>query len=625
MLRLRSTRVVVLAACAAAVMFVSTARADWPLAGVRVVGNAWLISTVPDGSGGAFVAWTGRMAGDSMRVLRIDGSGAPAAGWPTRGVALAAPGDQNVPEIATDDGMGGLYVMCRGRVFDWGTFGYSYTHYAWRLAADGTIFAGWPLGVYSYGGFSGPSVLYEKNWRAFAGASGQGFIAYEYADRYDTGDTYYGTRGFRLDPSVAATVGYLGDLMTGPLAISSVCRAGSGLASAIADPYNALLYQWPGSGAHSRLYVGRALEIGVTSLAPAGDMLGWWRLATPADSSQYRVVRYLFPGLTPAAGWPAQGIALTGQPVFEDGAEGAFVRVPDPAGDRLQRVSFAANPPTVLWPGPNMPLLRDGKRAPDGAGGFFQAWLEDPTAGVLRAEHVRSDGQSAPGWWPAGALLSSLARQPMQLVSVGAERALVAWTDAGADSNAIYVQLLADDAPVPVAMSLVSVDASADRVRLVWRSAGDAGTCAVERSSDGASWRQLGMAVREGADGWTFEDGDVTPAASYAYRLVGNDGPLAGSEARVVVPTLAFALRGFTRNPFAGDAVLEFALPDDARAMLEVFDASGRRLASREVGGLGAGVHRVALPELGGLRHGIVFARLSRGGRSLVTRGARLD
>lgn len=86
----------------------------------------------------------------------------------------------------------------------------------------------------------------------------------------------------------------------------------------------------------------------------------------------------------------------------------------------------------------------------------------------------------------------------------------------------------------------------------------------------------------------------------------------------------AFALRGFLANPAGAGTPLEFSLPDGAPARLEVFDLAGRLVARRDVGALGAGVHRVDLAELRSQPAGLLFVRLVREGRSLVSRATRL-
>jgi hypothetical protein len=68
----------------------------WPPGG-RMVGSAdeWTPShesvIAADGEGGAYVAWYEDDSYPTLRVLRLGGDGAPAAGWPASGVKISAP------------------------------------------------------------------------------------------------------------------------------------------------------------------------------------------------------------------------------------------------------------------------------------------------------------------------------------------------------------------------------------------------------------------------------------------------------------------------------------------------------------------------------------------------------
>jgi hypothetical protein len=68
--------------------------------------------------------------------------------------------------------------------------------------------------------------------------------------------------------------------------------------------------------------------------------------------------------------------------------------------------------------------------------------------------------------------------------------------------------------------------------------------------------------------------------------------------------------------------VVSFALPGPGPATLELLDITGRRLASREVGGLGPGRHLANLGGTTGLTPGVYLVRLTRAGRSLVARAS---
>lgn len=88
----------------------------------------------------------------------------------------------------------------------------------------------------------------------------------------------------------------------------------------------------------------------------------------------------------------------------------------------------------------------------------------------------------------------------------------------------------------------------------------------------------------------------------------------------------AFALEGPTANPLTGGRLdIAFALPDGAPARLELLDVAGRRLATREVGALGAGRHVARLGEGHAVAPGLYFVRLSRGEAFRIARVSVLD
>jgi hypothetical protein len=94
------------------------------------------------------------------------------------------------------------------------------------------------------------------------------------------------------------------------------------------------------------------------------------------------------------------------------------------------------------------------------------------------------------------------------------------------------------------------------------------------------------------------------------------DGPPAGRG-----PAATLALGRTLPNPVADGAFdVEFTLPSSAPAALTLVDVSGRQVLAREVGGLGAGPHRLKLSPEAPLAPGIYFLRLSQAGRSLTSR-----
>jgi hypothetical protein len=74
-------------------------------------------------------------------------------------------------------------------------------------------------------------------------------------------------------------------------------------------------------------------------------------------------------------------------------------------------------------------------------------------------------------------------------------------------------------------------------------------------------------------------------------------------------------------NPARGQSVrLRFSLPAAAPARVELLDLAGRRVASSDVGSMGAGQHSIRLTSGRPLAPGLYFARLSQGSASRMTR-----
>jgi hypothetical protein len=87
----------------------------------------------------------------------------------------------------------------------------------------------------------------------------------------------------------------------------------------------------------------------------------------------------------------------------------------------------------------------------------------------------------------------------------------------------------------------------------------------------------------------------------------------------VLVPNVETALHGTSPQPSRGTLTVAFTLAGDAPATLELLDVAGRKVASHEVGTMGAGRHEI--PLRGSLPAGIYMVRLTHG-RHMLTRKA---
>ncbi len=183
------------------------------------------------------------------------------------------------------------------------------------------------------------------------------------------------------------------------------------------------------------------------------------------------------------------------------------------------------------------------------------------------------------------------------------------------------------DIAVPVEASLVSAEAEPGLVRLRWYTTQAAsGRWTVARAEAGADWRTLGAAAAEGTDYVGFEDRSVAAGRRYGYRIETPDGAAFG-ETWVDVPGAAsFALLGVRPQPAGpGDLRVVFSLAEAGPVRLELFDAAGRCVRSRDLGTLEAGSHHVSLERDARIGAGIYFARLTQGGRQASLRVVVLD
>jgi hypothetical protein len=173
------------------------------------------------------------------------------------------------------------------------------------------------------------------------------------------------------------------------------------------------------------------------------------------------------------------------------------------------------------------------------------------------------------------------------------------------------------DISVPVEASLVSADAEPGLVRLRWFTTQAAGgRWTVARAEADAAWRTLGEPSTDGSDVVGFEDRSVVAGKRYGYRLETPDGATFG-ETWVDVPGAAgFALLGLRPQPAGpGDLKVAFSLAEPGPVRLELFDAGGRCVRSRDLGKLEAGSHLENLDRDKRIGAGIYFVRLTQSER----------
>jgi subtilisin family serine protease len=226
---------------------------------------------------------------------------------------------------------------------------------------------------------------------------------------------------------------------------------------------------------------------------------------------------------------------------------------------------------------------------------------------------------------PGESVDAELAFDPGDL-SPGTYRALLTvGTNDPAHANVPIALQLDVSQVVGTNVSLASSKVDGGHVLLAWQGGAPGLAATLYRRGVADEWASLASLTADGGGGFAFEDAGVVAGQRYAYRLGIVEGGIERftSEAWIDVPeTARLALRGLASNPVVGDVVVTFSLPDARSATLELLDVLGRRVASQEVGVLGAGVHTMTLA--GDVRPapGLYLVRLRHPAGTLVLRAA---
>ena len=160
---------------------------------------------------------------------------------------------------------------------------------------------------------------------------------------------------------------------------------------------------------------------------------------------------------------------------------------------------------------------------------------------------------------------------------------------------------------------------------VTWAKGAGVMTVDVQRSDDGgAHWRTLAR----GLPGTTWSYTAAGPTTTQArFRVVdshaaqfadGSDADFTIYDASIVGvggDTPRLALLGAWPNPARQDLAVSLALPSSAtRGTLELLDLAGRRVAFRDLAGLGAGRHQITLLDHQRVTPGIYLVRLTHDG-----------
>jgi hypothetical protein len=579
-------------------------------------GYRWLAGLIPDGAGGAVLAWNdGRdwptPTSWDVYVQRILPDGSVAPGWPPGGRAVAAsPSSDWMDLFPSGTGLarsptGGIFVAWHtGSAGDPSDSGAPGTKHFIEYDLGGTVAAGWPAE-----GRSIPGIFIPLGPIVTGDGSGGWFLAWNDSLGLDLNESWImgvdsvglPRTEFAAGPTRASTLGGV---------VGLVSDVSGGALLALTD----MRLCPPGRNPFPYMDV-YAQHVGAD-----GEPLPGWPLDAKPVCTEYFV---------------QQDIRI-----ISDGSGGAYMawednrNIDSTASDiYVQRITGAGDP-APGWPvaGLRVALSAQPDWGPeivaDGTGGVYLAYEEYVPPYRARAQHLMCNGQVHPNWPLGGKFITAtphLTGGPM-LAPASGGNAFVAWGRNETGSPSIYCSLLSDEDITAVLVSLARVEATPEVVRLEWFASGDPlGVVTVERRSESSPWFALRSITPDGSGRIVMEDRDVAPGSRWAYRLAYRDGetPVTTPEAWVDVPAaFELSLTGFRPNPLTTSAwSVEFSLAQRGPGALEVFDVAGRRVARHDLAGFDPGRHLLRLDPAASWRAGVYWVRLSHSGRSFTARG----
>jgi len=179
----------------------------------------------------------------------------------------------------------------------------------------------------------------------------------------------------------------------------------------------------------------------------------------------------------------------------------------------------------------------------------------------------------------------------------------------------IWERLL--DTATPTLASLVGSEVRAGHVLLSWYSEANTPVVNLYRRYVPGEWQKIATLHVDGTGHLSYDDGNVLSYGTYDYRLgipSGGQEVYAGDVRVDVGAANRLALAGTAANPSVNGMVIRFSLANSAPATIDVVDAQGRRVATREVGAMGPGQHELDLSHAS-FAPGVYWVRLAQGDR----------
>ena len=545
---------------------------------------------IPDGAGGALVAWVDGRSGDADIYLQhFSSSGSIATGWPAGGLPVCQARYSQYALDLTSDVAGGAFLA-------WQDFrlGRAGEIYAQHITASGQLAAGWPAD----GRVVCSSTAEQTTPRVAADGSGGVLVVWQ--DR----------RAGSLDVYVQHLLSS-GEIASG----------------------------WPAEGAELAGGPGNQVAPSISGDV-SGQVTVIWRSEGDPDGMSIWAVQ-VPPGAVPGVGWLqspselAHGEPALGDPIVASSNDGATLVVwssrhgPE-AELRAQRLSSSGAP---AWTSGGRVLMSAGgwsdapQVLPDSSGGAVIGW-EDHRYGDesdIFAQKIAASGEIATGWDPNGMAIcvASGNQYSPQLASDGAGGVLATWADDASAAQAGYLSLASSTLSDHVHLS--EATAKPGHAHLVWRiDSGMTARLMPYRRSLEVGWQALQAVVADDSGRVVVDDRDAPEGQRVEYRLslIGEDVVVNLQPVALDIPRAPdrLALHRAWLPAAHNTIAASIALPRGVAAGIELLDVAGRRLSSLSLAGLEPGEQIVRFNTPDRLASGVYFVRLRQGQQALVAK-----
>jgi hypothetical protein len=575
-------------------------RADWVPDGTPIctaANDQQYPDLVPDGVGGAIIAWADLRGTDTdIYAQRIDADANEL--WTSNGVVIcAATRNQSQPELISD-GAGGAIITWT----DFRSGSYSDV-YAQRVDSDGNVL--WTAN----GAAIGTASRYQQSPRIVSDGVGGAIISWYdtrsgngdiYAQRIDAGGTVrWIANGIALCTDI--NMQYMGDMAADGMGAAVV--AWRDLRTDNGDIYAQRIdtlgnTYWPPDGLPICTAANMQSGAELTMDGTGGTIIFWYDERTAGSD--------IYAQRVSAAGgtqWTADGVVVTANSgnqyvygVIPDGASGAICVWRDD-------MSGAANPNiytqrvnadgSMAWTTNGVLVCNAAsyqytpRIVTDGAGGGIMAWFDyrDGASYDIYVQKITATGTLL--WTPNGVPICTADgnQREVELISDGAGGAILTWYDyRGADEDIYAERVDFEGNPVATLLQSYSATPGPSGISIDWilSEAGVDMQFLILRAEGNGPFEEIQAPdiLRAGL-AFSFIDRTCKPGVAYCYRIIVKDEDgrkiLFGTDV-LSMPALALTLYQNDPNPFNPSTMIRYYLPAAAQVTLKVYDAAGREI-----------------------------------------------